>query len=173
MALRRLRDARAFDAKPRPTNANARKRPRSLRRVEKLERRCLMASLSLLNPAALEGANSFRDYAPYSPGLPGISPLAPANYAVVIHTSTSGSEKPDSQGTLAAPLQFELMPGPGETNGEMGEVALTSAYYLSSAVAGSNPNAGQAVESISETVSWSGQQKTILSVQQEEGNYQF
>jgi hypothetical protein len=37
-----------------------------------------------------------------------------------------------SEGTLGAPLQFELLPGPGETNGELCQVELTSQYAATS-----------------------------------------
>ncbi len=80
--------------------------------------------------------------------------------------SSGGPPSSDSEGTLQTPFQFELLPGPGETNGEVGKIILISQYVTLGIGSG-----GQGNVAVSESVSSSLQQTVIFSVKQPGVNY--
>jgi hypothetical protein len=80
--------------------------------------------------------------------------------------NSGGPPSSDYEGTLQTPFQFEVLPGPGETDGEIGYIILISQYVTLGI--GSD---GQGNVAVSESVFSSLQQTVIFSVHQSGVNY--
>ena len=139
---------------------HGRQRFRPVSGAENLEQRCLMAYLYALNPDTLVGSETT-----FTQGGPTHS------YGMSVNSGNLSpqSQLSDTEGTLGAPLQLQLMPGPDETNGELRNVVLQSQYGASSWSIGN----AQSDFSILETVSFSGQSTALVSVRRQLENYVF